>query len=125
MDEKNENALIECHILMAEALDGYDDVGIVCERMAHIREYESILPSGMYQSIDSYVRDVIRPLVFDLDYWSFLRKDQYGATNDDGHYIVNSENSLEMIIFAKYHHILDLKDQLNAFMKEEFGLNVD
>ncbi|MCQ2522616.1 MAG: hypothetical protein MJ105_09605 [Lachnospiraceae bacterium] len=126
MDKKTETKLIECHILMCEALKGYEDRAFQSNKIFEIRQYSNQLPEDMNNKITEYVKQVIRPMVYDADYWSFIEKDEnYGAYDDDHHFIINSDFSLERIIFRKYHYIHDLLEELSKFMYEEFGLDYD
>ena len=35
-----------------------------------------------------YADEIIRPMVYDIDYWSFIEKDeQYGYFDDENHFI--------------------------------------
>ena len=51
------------------------------------------------------------------------KDEQYGSYDESNHFIVDSDHSLECIIFRKYHHICDLHEKLNAFMLKEFHLD--
>ena len=77
----------------------------------------------MNKKITEYASGIIRPMIYDADYWAFIEKDeQYGSCDENNHFIVDSDRSLECIIFRKYHHICDLHEKLNAFMLKEFHL---
>lgn len=126
MTKEIETKLIECHILMVEALKGYEDRAFQSNKLFEIRQYSNHLPEEMNKKISDYVNDNIRPMIYDVDYWSFIEKDeQYGSYDGNKHFIVDSDCSLECIIFRKYHHIHDLHEKLNAFMSEEFHLDYD
>lgn len=63
-------------------------------------------------------------MVYDVDYWAFVEKDeQYGSYDNDNHFIVDSDCSLECIIFRKYHHVYDLLGKLREFMLKEFHMD--
>ena len=126
MNKDIETKLIECHILMVEALKGYEDRAFQSNKLFEIKQYSNPLPEDMKKKITEYVNRIIRPMVYDSDYWSFIEKDeQYGSYNEDNHFVVDSDRSLECIIFRKYHHIHDLLEELSNFMYEEFGLDND
>ena len=106
MNEEIETKLIECHILMVEALKGYEDRAFQSNKLFELRQYSNQLPDEMNKKITEYANDTIRPMVYDADYWSFIEKDeQYGSYDESNHFIVDSDHSLECIIFRKYHHI--------------------
>lgn len=124
MNKEIETKLIECHILMVEALKGYEDRAFQSNKLFELRQYSNQLPKDMKRKIIDYADEIIRPMVYDIDYWSFIEKDeQYGCFDDENHFIIDSDRSLECIIFRKYHHICDLHKKLNAFMLKEFHLD--
>lgn len=126
MNKEIETKLIECHILMVEALKGYEDRAFQSNKLFELRQYCNQLPEEMNKKIIEYANDIIRPMIYDADYWSFIEKDEnYGAYDDDHHFIIDSDRSLECIIFRKYHHVHDLLEKLSDVMYEEFGLEYD
>lgn len=126
MNKEITTKLIECHILMSEALKGYEDRAFQSNKIFEIRQYSNQLPEDIKDRLTEYVKKVIRPMVYDSDYWSFIEKDDnYGSYDDDHHFIIDSDRSLECIIFKKYHHVHDLLEELSKFMYEEFGLDYD
>lgn len=126
MNKKIETKLIECHILMSEALKAYEDRAVQSNKLYELKQYSDQLPDEMNKKVTEYVDTNIRPMIYDVDYWSFIEKDeQYGSYDDKNHFIVNSNSSLESIIFKKYHYVYDLLQKLNDFMSVEFHLNYD
>lgn len=121
-----ETRLIECHIEMSEAIKGYGDRAFQSSKLFDIKLYHNKLPNGMYKKIEEFVNDNIRPMIYDVNYWDFIEKDEsYGAYDEHNHFIIDSDRSLEEIIFRKYHHVLDLLKKLSDFMADEFNLNYD
>ena len=116
---------IECHILMSEAIRNFEDVETLCSKVFQIREYKNKLPDELYKKIEQFMSDVILPLIYDADYYSFLKEEKYGTYNENGHFIIDSDRSLEMMIFKKYFHIQNLLDRLNLFAYEELDLDYD
>lgn len=126
MKKQVEVQLIECHILMSEALRGYEDRAYVSNKISDIRMYRNKLPKEIYSQIDLFMNENIYPLAYDVDYWFFIEKDgRYGSFDDSNHFIIDSDRSLECIIFRKYHHVQDLLKKLNQFMLEKFELKYD
>lgn len=124
MDKNSETMLIECHILMNEALRGYEDRAFMSNKLYEITMYRNKLPEDIYKKIREYVDTKIRPIIYDTDYWSFVEKDEScGSYNKENHFIIDSDRSLENIIFRKYNHVHDLLMELSNFMSEEFSLN--
>lgn len=124
MKKDIETMIIECHIEMSEAIKGYEDRAFQSNKLFDIRQYRSQLPEDMYKKIDEFVNENIRPMIYDADYWSFIEKDeQNGSYDKNNHFIIDSDRSLENIIFRKYYHVHDLLEKLSDFMSEEFQLN--
>lgn len=124
MKKDIETMLIECHILMDEAIKGYEDRLLQSEKLFEIRQYRNKLPKDMYEKIDKFVNENIYPMLYDAEYWSFIERDErYGSYDDKNHFIIDSDSSLKCIIFSKYHHAYDLCVKLSEFMLQEFNLD--
>lgn len=83
MKKEIETKLIEYHIIMVEALKGYEDRAFQSNKLFELRQYSNQLPNEMNQKITEYVNNTIRPMVYDVDYWSFIEKDeQYGSCDE-------------------------------------------
>lgn len=124
MNKENVEKLMECHILLSEAIAGYEDRALISNKLFDVRQYRNKLPEDAYKKIESFMNENIRPVAYDSDYWRFIETDErYGALDENNHFIVNSDSSLESIIFSKYHHSLALLDKLNTFMSAEFQLS--
>lgn len=50
MDKNIETMLIECHILMSEALKEYEDRAYISNKLFEIRQYRNKLPEDVYRS---------------------------------------------------------------------------
>lgn len=123
MDKNIETMLIECHILMREALKGYEDRAYISNKLFEVRQYRNKLPEEMYEKIKEYADKIIRPMAYDADFWSFIEKDEScGSFDENHHFIIDSDSSLENIIFRKYNHVQDLLMELSDFMSEEFKI---
>ena len=126
MENNIKTMLKECHILLSEALKGYEDRALISNTLAEIRKYRNKLPEDVYGKIKEFADKKICPMAYDVDYWSFIEKDEScGSYNEENHFVIDSDRSLENIIFKKYNHMHDLLIELSDFMLEEFGLNYD
>lgn len=63
MKKEMETKLIECHIIMVEALKGYEDRAFQSNKLFELRQYSNQLPNEMNQKITEYVNNTIRPMV--------------------------------------------------------------
>lgn len=125
MNKDLETKLIECHILMCEAFKGYENRAFQSNKLFDIRQYRNQLPEDTYKKIEKFVKENLYPMVYDEDYWSFLKDEQYGNYDERKHFIVNSDSYLETMIFKKFHHVCDLIEKLKRFASEELHLNYD
>lgn len=124
MNKETETTLIKCHILMNEALKGYKDRAYMSNKLFEIIQYHNKLPEDIYKKIMEFVDANIRPMVYDADYWSFVEKDEScGSYNKNHHFIIDSDRSLEIIIFKKYNYVHGLVMKLDDFMSEEFKID--
>lgn len=124
MKKEIETMLFECHILMSEALKGYEDRTYMSNKLYEIVQHRNKLPEDIYNKIKEFVDANIRPMVYDADYWSFVEKDEScGSYDENHHFIIDSDRSLENIIFKKYSYVHELLVKLDDFMSEEFKLD--
>ena len=90
MNKETETMLIECHILMSEALKGYEDRAYMSNKLYEIIQYRNKLPEDIYKKIKEFADATIRPMVYDADYWSFVEKDEScGSYDENQHFIGN------------------------------------
>lgn len=123
MNKELEIKLIECHILMNEAIKRYEDRAFMTNKLFDIRQYRHQIPEDAYKKIEGFISENIRPMVYDIDYWTFIEKnEQYGSCDEHNHFIIDSDRSLEDTIFRKYHHSIELLEKLSDFMIKEFQL---
>lgn len=98
----------------------------ISNKLFEIRQYRNKLPEDVYGKIKEFADKNIRPMAYDADFWSFIEKDEScGSYNEENHFIIDSDRSLENIIFRKYNHVHDLLMELSNFMSEGFSLNYD
>ena len=123
MNKELELRLTECYILMCEALKEYKDRGIQKNKVLEIKQYRNVIPDDIYEKIERFVNENIIPLVYDEDYWNFLKIEKYGRYDENNHFIVKSEVALDTMIFKKIQHICKLIEKLTIFSSEELNLN--
>lgn len=116
---------MECHILMSEAISEYEDKGLQSKKLFEIRQYRNQIPEDIYKKIEDFVNVNIRPMVYDADYFSYLKDEQHGSYDENNHFIIDSDRSLEDIIFRKYYHAQELLEKLSKFASEELHINYD
>lgn len=106
--------IMGCYKLLEECIsfEHIEDKEYICRNLNLIKDYKGSIPDKAFGEIEDFVNEVIKPIVYDADYFEFLRKPEYGSRNEQGHFVINSDSSLEMIIFNMYHHTLSLNERL-------------
>jgi hypothetical protein len=123
MSEEIKDKLADVYVLMYEAFKGYEDKCYMSNKLFDIMQYHALLPEDVFGKIKEFADENIRPMIFDADYWSGIEKDiSNGSYDDNNHFIINSNRSLECIVFRKYEHVCGLLDKLGDFMEKEFHL---
>ena len=89
-----------------------------------IKDYKGLITDEMYSAIENFIDSAIRPIVYDTNYFDFIKRDEYGEYDENGHFIINSDRSLEMMIFLLYERTLELREQLDEFASEYLSLNI-
>ena len=56
MDKQIKTKLLECYILMVEALKGYEDRAFQSNKLFELRQYSNQLPDEMNQKINEFVQ---------------------------------------------------------------------
>lgn len=80
MNEELEIRIIECHILMCDALKAYEDRALQGNILFCLHQYCKALPEDVSRKIDGFVNENIQPMIYDMDYWSFIENDEkYGS----------------------------------------------
>lgn len=123
MSEEIKDKLADVYVLMYKAFKGYEDRCYMSNKLFDIMQYRNQLPEDVFGKIKEFADENIKPMIFDADYWSdIIKNDSNGSYDENNHFIIDSNHSLENIVFKKYEHICGLIDKLGAFMEEEFHL---
>ena len=96
----------------------------ICLLYTSIKDYKGLITDEMYSAIENFIDSAIRPIVYDTNYFDFIKRDEYGEYDENGHFIINSDRSLEMMIFLLYERTLELREQLDEFASEYLSLNI-
>lgn len=84
----------------------------ICRNLNLVKDYKQSVPAEAYAEVEAVVEGLIKPLVYDFDYFSFLCRPEFGSRNEEGHFVINSDSSLESMIFLLYEHSLNLQDEI-------------
>lgn len=126
MNNKEKISIVEIHKLLKECIvfDNIEDREFICKNINQIKDYKGVVSDEMYSAVESFIKDVIRPIVYDTNYFDFMIREEFGDYNEEGHFVINSERSLEMMIFLLYERTLELGEKLDDFASKHLYLNV-
>lgn len=126
LNNKEKIAIVEIHKLLKESItfDNIEDREFICKNINQIKNYKGVVSDEMYSAVESFIKDVIRPIVYDTNYFDFMIREEFGDYNEEGHFVINSERSLEMMIFLLYERTLELGEKLDDFASKHLYLNV-
>jgi hypothetical protein len=112
--------IMACYKLLEECVsfEYIEDEQYICRNLNLIKDYKKVISQEVYADVEAYIEETIKPIVYDFDYFDFLKKPEYGSYNEQGHFVINSDSSLEMMIFGMYHHTLSLKEKLLEMMSK-------
>lgn len=119
-------AIVEIYRLLKECIvfDNIEDREFICRNLNLIKEYKGIVSGEVYSAVEGFITDVIRPIVYDTNYFDFMIREEFGAYNEEGHFVINSDRSLELMIFLLYERTLELSKQLDEFASKHLYLNI-
>ena len=112
---KSNNYIYKCLFLIEEAIRNYQNICIMNDKIHEITLYRDKIPKKQFEKIMDFVNTKIRPMIFDMDYYSYLKDESYGKYNAEGHFIISSNRNLESIIWLKFQRSLELLDELRHF----------
>lgn len=110
--------LQRCHKIFDECVsfDNIENSEFICGKLHMVKESIYELPKEMQLNINCFIDEILSPIIYDKDYFSFLKRKEFGSYNDEHHFEINSEESLEMMIYLLYEHTFKLKKIINDFM---------
>jgi len=65
-----------------------------------------------------------RPIVYDTNYFDFMIREEFGDYDENGHFVINSDHSLEMMIFLLYDRTLKLDAKIDEFASKQLNLKL-
>lgn len=122
--KNNKDAEYSVYLLLKDCLEytHIRDKEFICRNISMLYDYKHELSSDVYSKIEAFVDDVIKPILFDFNYFDFLIKDEFGSYNNEGHFIINSNCSLEMMMFMLNAHSYELIKKLDEFAKTQLKI---
>ncbi len=126
MDNKKKKAIIEIHRLLKDCIifDNIEDREFICRNLNLIKDYKNDISEEMYLAVETFINETIKPIVYDTNYFDFMIREEFGDYNEEGHFVINSDRSLEMMIFILYERTLELGEKLDEFASKHLYLNI-
>lgn len=112
------NAGVECYIMLKKTIcfDHIEDRIYIRKQMNKIRKYQAMLPKKAGTRLEEFIRRIIYPIIYDTDYFSFLKRKEFGEYDaEEGSFVINSEESLDTMIYLLYERVIDINRQIDEF----------
>lgn len=123
---KGTKAIVEIHRLLKDCIifDNIENREFICRNLNLIKSYKDDISEEMYSAVESFINHEIKPIVYDTNYFDFMIHEEFGDYDEDGHFVINSDHSLEMMIFLLYERTLELGEKLDEFASKYLYLNI-
>ena len=124
-EETTVNKMVRCYEALKECIsfDNIENTDFIHKKLHRIECICKGLPNEITAPMKEYIGKEIHPINYDVDYFDFLRREEFGEVDEEGHFVINSEQSLEMMILLMYEHTLELNENLNEFMLKHLKAN--
>ncbi len=115
----NKQCIYECYSLLRDCVaEKIANKGHVATAFRKVEQYRITLPSDLYERIYNFMRENISPIIENPDFFSAIYSPEYGNYNDDGDFVVNSEESLNKQFLTLVSISIDLENKIDAFAME-------
>lgn len=117
--------IVDIHRLLKECIifDNIENREFICRNLNLIKDYKKDISEEMYSAVESFINETIKPIVYDTNYFDFMIREEFGEYDEKGHFVINSDRSLEMMIFLLYERTVELGDKLDEFASKHLYLN--
>ena len=124
--EDGAKTIVEIHRLLKDCIvfENIEDREFICRNINLIKAYKKDVSEEMYSAVETFINDEIKPIVYDTNYFDFMIRENFGEYNDEGHFVIFSDSSLEMMIFLLYERTLELGEKLDEFASKHLYLNI-
>ena len=126
INSEGAKAIVEIHRLLKDCIifGNIEDREFICKNLNLIKDYKNDIPQEMYSAVESFITETIKPIVYDTNYFDFMIREEFGNYDEKGHFVINSDRSLEMMIFLLYERTLELGEKLDEFASKHLYLNI-
>ncbi len=109
--ESNE---VYCFMLLSNCInfEHIEDREYILENLKYIEKEKKSLSKKICDDIDKFINEVINPIIYDSNYFDFMYKAEYGVFDKNNHFVIKSEQALDMLIYELYNHTINLHEKL-------------
>ena len=113
-DNLKTSNVVYIFMLLSECVhfENIEDKEKIMKNLYYVKETIHSLPKELRTEVEQFIEEAINPIIYDMNYFDFLHKAEYGEFNSEGHFVINSERSLDMMIYEMYNHTVELHEKL-------------
>ena len=114
---KCDNIKKEIYLILKNCIrfETIENKQIVKKGLSKVNKYLERLPKEEANDIAGFIEEVIKPILYNPHYFDFLQRKEFGTFDEEGRFEINSEESLDMMIFLMYQRVLELNGTLDSF----------
>ena len=83
-----------------------------------IGQYKIALPPELNKHIEQFLEKTLHPIIDDNEFFSAITKPEYGTYNEKGHFEINSERSLELMMCEMLKICIELECKVDSFAEQ-------
>lgn len=95
------------------------------ENLKKIVEYKKTISNEEYLAIEKICQELIFPAYFDKNYREFIFKKEFGDYNEEGFFVINSEDSIDKMTSVLYRKCVELGKQIDRYFLVIWNLEFD
>lgn len=69
-------------------------------------------------AIEQFLEKTLHPIIDDNEFFSAITKPEYGTYNEKGHFEINSERSLELMVCEMLKICIELERKVDSFAEQ-------
>lgn len=101
-----------------------EDDDYIKNSLKKVRKEEKELPPEVVALIELFIKMYVYPILFDNTYFNFTRQKEFGEVQENGVFSINSEASLDKILFLMYNHCFFLQGCLKDYFRSHFCIKI-
>ncbi len=116
----NKQCIYDCYNLMRDCVnfEHIEDFEFIDSAIKKIERYKIALPSEVYKQINSFIIENLHPILDDPCFFSAIESPKFGNFNKDGVFEINSDESLNQIIYIMAEISADIAHKIDSFAEQ-------